>query len=208
MLTAPPAHAALVLQAEDSTAVLGNSGSFDVNLVDTDLPGSAAYQFSGFNFELSVPAASGVTFTDAGFNTTTPYIFNGNSFDEENGSPLSVDMNGNSPFPTQDFIASDVAADAPYYTAVSPGDTFGLGHISYAVAPGTTLGPVTVSFESIGGGTSLSDPKGMAIPFTTQNGTIIVADVSPTPEPSGAGMLGLMALGLGGLLLRARRRAA
>ena len=76
------------------------------------------------------------------------------------------------------------------------------------MAPGTPIGPVTVSFEDIGGGTSLSDPNAAAITFTPRDGTITVANASPAPEPSQAGMLALVGLALGGLILRARRRAA
>ena len=199
-LPAQPARADFIIQAMDSTAAPGGTGAFDVNLVDTDPAGTAAYQVGGFSFELSVPSTSGVTFTDAEFNTAAPYIFAGNSLDEQSGSPLSIDSTGNPPFPTQDFTASDDASSGA--TAVGPGDTFGLGHISYKVAPGTPFGPVAVHFEDLGGATSFSDPNGVGITFTTQDGTINVA-----PEPSQAGMLALMALGLGGLLLKARRRS-
>jgi hypothetical protein len=202
-LLAHPAQAAVTLIAQDSTAQAGGSGSFEVDLVNT---GTTPYQVSGFNFELSLPSDSGVTFTDAEFNTAAPYIFSGNSFDEANGLTLAI-----SSLPTTDLLAGDSVNTKNSFTTVSPGDTFGLGNISYNVALGTGLGPVTVSFENNFNSTFLADGNGdnNTIPFTTQNGTILVTpNISPAPEPSQVGMLALVGIGLGGLLLSARRRAA
>lgn len=62
-LLARPARADFVIRALDSTAASGGTGSFDVDLTDTDAPGSTPYQVAGFSFGPSVPSTSGVSFT-------------------------------------------------------------------------------------------------------------------------------------------------
>ncbi len=204
-LAAHPAHAALVIEADPSTTLAGGSGAFDVNLLDTDPSGSTPYQISAFSFELSVQSASGIAFTGADTSTSAQYIF---GTYQSGPAPFAyAPFPSTASFPLTDFIASDASMTGPdYATTLNSGDTLGLGHISYSVAPGTPTGPVAVSIVS--NGTSLANGNGNNISFTTQDGTITVANASPAPEPSEVGMLALMACGLGGLMLRARRRAA
>src|SRR5204863_7229828 len=78
-----------------------------------------------------------------------------------------------------------------------PGQTFGLGLISYAVAAGAPPGDVPISF--VAAGTSLSDASGAPIPFDTdaRNGVIHIRGPA-VPEPSS---LVLASIGLGTSLL-------
>jgi hypothetical protein len=161
------ARADLVLQIQDSTAAPGGTGSFDVILKN---PGGSV-DVGGFGIELSVPAATGVTFT--GVNTATapaePYIFG-----TLQSPPFSFDT-----FPNMQFSATDSDMSPPFFVTVSPGSTFGLAHVTFAVAAGTSPGLVPVSF--VPAGSSVSDNNGSPIPSTLINGTITIVSI---PEPS------------------------
>jgi hypothetical protein len=166
-----PARAAPILQVQNSSALAGGAGSFDVVLTVTE----GTFQVSGFSVDLTVPSGSGVTFTGASINTTTaPYIFT-----TLQAPPLTF-----ATFPTTDFTASDSSMTSPGYVTLSapPSRTVGLEHVSYAVAPGTHAGPVTVSIVS-GNKTQLLDLNANTIPFTPTNGTIAI-DTAVVPEPS------------------------
>ena len=185
-----PARAALVIEALNSSAAPGGTGSFDVDLLDN----GGTFNVSAFSFGLSVAGASGLTFTGVNTATTSaPYLFGTLQF-----PPLTF-----SSFPTASFTASDSDATPPFFTTLTPGSTFGLGHVTYAVAPGTALGPIPISFVS--NNTNLSDVNANTVPASTQPGTVTVAVAPAVPEPGTLPLLGLGLLGLGGL--RARRPA-
>ena len=74
--------------------------------------------------------------------------------------------------------------------------TTGPTGIEFVTADYTTTSPAATGYQS-------TDP-GISPPVTAT----VTSEVAATPEPSQAGMLALMTLGLGGLLWRARRRAA
>jgi MYXO-CTERM domain-containing protein len=193
-LSAAPADAQLTLGTSPTSAVAGGSGAFDITL--TDVAGS--FNVAGFTFGISVAPSSGVTFTGADMNTAARYIFFGNSLDDIFSQPLST-----STFPTTDVNAFDVAFIGG--TTVSAGDVFALGDISYAVAPGTAPGPVTVDFVGVGSFTSLSDSSGNAVAFTTNDGTIEVnSSLASTPEPGAYAIFA--SLGLAGVTFLRRRR--
>jgi hypothetical protein len=184
-----PSYGDLVLEAPSVSAAPGSSGSFDLLIEDTDAAGSPAYHVAGISSELAI-SGSGVTFTGVTTGTATPNVFAGHSFSDDYGSPLSY-----SSFPTNDFIYGDVD-DLPYQ-AVSPGDVFGILHVSYSVDAGAAAGPLDLTIEGVTDGTTdVSDEVGNAVPFTVQNGVFTVA----VPEPA-AGLLALL-----GLPLLARRR--
>jgi hypothetical protein len=166
-------RADLSVTVQSSSAPVGGVGSFDVDL--GNIGGMTSYNVSGFSVELSVSAGSGVSFTDANVSTTTaPYIFGTLQ------TPPLVSMTF--PFPNTDFIASDSSATAPFFTTLMPGETFGLEHVSYSVAPGAALGPVTVSLVGLGTTTQILDLNGNLLPFTPANGTITIT--TAVPEPS------------------------
>jgi hypothetical protein len=188
------ARAGLALSVVDSTASPGGSGSFDVILAN--IGGTTSYQVSIFSVELSVAGSSGVNFLDAEVNTAAPYIFG-----TLQSPPLSF-----GPFPSQDFVASDSSMTSPFFTTLNVGDVYGLEHVTYSVAPGTALGPITVSIVGLGGNfptTQIDDVNVNPLPFTANNGTINVA--APVPEPSSL-VLTLTAMIAGPLVWLARRR--
>ena len=178
------ARAGLVVTVVSSSALAGGVGSFDVNL--SNIGGTTSYEVSGFSVELSVPAGSGITFTGANVSTALPYLFG-----TLQTPPLTF-----STFPNTDFIAGDSSQTSPFYTTLSPGGgSFGLEHVSYAVAPGTALGPVTVSIVGLGSTTEILAIDGTPFPSSSVNGTITVTSV---PEPSSLFLLsaGLIAASL------------
>jgi len=170
---------------------IGNS--FDVSLTNT---GASPVTIQGFSFEIATVTPN-ITFTGAFTNTSGPYIFGSNSFFGV-GNPPEIDTNTG-----QTLDASDVDST---FSGVSVGanQTVGLGHILFNVAPGTPAGAYSVTFS--GPATSLSDPNGITLSNTTENGTITVSGLQATPEPS---TLVLCLLGGGPLLIaawRGRRR--
>ena len=196
-----PCRAGLELVVEDSAPDATGAGAFDVTIRDDDPAGTAPFQLSGFSIELAAPTGSAVTFQDANEVTAAPYVFGADGLGSLFPDPT------NKPFPSQDFIASDLYLGLSGYQSINPGGTFGLAHVTYSVTPGS-VGPVTVSFKDLGGGTSLSgtDPLGNEITvssFSANDGTI-----SPVPEPATLAMLGTA--GVVALISRAilRRRGA
>jgi hypothetical protein len=137
----------------------------------------SATDVSGFSIELSVSAGSGITFTSADTNTSAPYIFG-----TLQAPPLVFDS-----FPNHSFTASDSSQSPPFVVTLNPGDTVGLEHVSYFVAPGTRGGAITVSIVS-GANTGVFDVDGDPIttpPVTFTDGTITVTgSTAPVPEPS------------------------
>jgi hypothetical protein len=93
---------------------------------------------------------------------------------------VNTDPNGPAPEGSIDFTGADVALAVPSIT-VHPGEVFGLGFIRYSVMPGAPGGTVRVPFDALG--TSLSDPSGNAIHFTTDAGGGAIR-ISAVPEPS------------------------
>src|SRR4051812_48866214 len=92
-----PARADLIMQVDNATAAPGGTGAFDVVLKDTDPSNFSSYLIAGISVEVSVPGASGLSFTGVDTNTTAaPYIFG-----SLQSPPFSF-----STFPTNDVIAS------------------------------------------------------------------------------------------------------
>lgn len=188
-----PARGALIVQVQNSIASPGGTGSFDVTLADT----AGTFAVSGFQVKLSVLGVSGVQFTGVnGSTTAAPYLFGTVQF-----PPLSFDT-----FPNTTFTASDSDATPPFFVTLTAGQTFGLEHVTYSVAAGTSPGPVPVSIVT--GGTMLFDnatPIPNTIPYTPVNGTITVTAV---PEPSSLVLCGLGAVALAGYARRRRSARA
>jgi len=189
-----PARAGLVVQVLSSSAPVGGTGSFDVDL--SNIGGSTSYGVSGFSVELSVSTGSGVSFAGANVNTSAPYIF---------GTLQSPPL-ARSTFPSHDFIAADSSLTAPYFTTLNPGSTFGLEHVSYSVAPGTKLGPVGVSIMGLGTTTEMTDINASLFSTTSVNGTISIA--SGVPEPSSLLLLSSAVIMASMTVLARRRRTA
>jgi hypothetical protein len=181
-----PARAGLIVQALNSTAQPGGSGAFDVVVNDT----AGTFQVAGFSIELSLPGASGVSFS--GVTTATlaaTYLF----------GTLQLPPFTFNTFPNQGFSAGDLDVTPPGFVTLNPGDIFGLAHVTYSVSSGTSAGPVTVSL--VAAGTSMSDNNGGPVSVTTSNGTITIR-AQAVPEPSS-----LVLAGLAAALLAAIHRA-
>jgi hypothetical protein len=180
-----PAPAGLVIAASGVAAAQPSVGNtFDVLLTDT--PGSPSITVGTFAVEVTV-GNSAVTMTGATGVTDPAYVFLNNSFD------YSV-----SGAPGQDLTVSDTANVGG--RTLNPGDSVLLGRVSFAVGSPTAAGPVTVHVSTEAqGGSSLSDPNGGALDFTTQDGSITVGGATNVvPEPPS---VVLCAVGGGSLVL-------
>ena len=172
-----PASAGLILQVEHAVATSGGTGSFDVVMYAT----SDSFDVTAFQVELSVAAGSGVTFTAASVATTAAsYIFT--TF--QSAPPFAI-----SPLPSNDLIVADADMISPGFVTVSGAAavTYGIEHVTFAVAAGTPGGSVTVSIlGGVHGLTQIYDlnPDHPPIaPFTAMDGTITIG-ASAVPEPS------------------------
>jgi hypothetical protein len=158
-------------------------------VVLTDTGGD--FNVAGFNFEITT-SDTDVTFTDITINTVAaPYIFAGDSL---LAAPVTGSILENPPSTAEDAQAGDVTADFTT-VAIADGDEVGLGHVLFTIAPGASLGPVSIEF---GSATSLSDGLGNPIAFDNSGGTLtITGGTIATPEPAMTGVLGLaLILGL------------
>lgn len=189
-----------LVQAQANLRIIVNSvvvpptstgNTFEVSI--TNVGNAASAPLAAFSFGLSVPGASGITFTNATINTVTnSYLFLGQS----STPPFS-----NNSFPNQSFIATDIYA-ASGGISVNPGQTFGLGLITFDVAAGASS-PTTVTLAAFPA-TSLSDNLANNVPFTGFNGTITIAAV---PEPTTWAMLGVGAITAGAWGYRRHQRS-
>ena len=157
----------ILIQARNSVVTPGGASTFEVELTNST---NADITVGGFQFRLSVPGPSGIQFTAATINTSSPYIFAGVS----STPPFSNDS-----FPNTNFLASDASFPVAGVT-VAKGTTVGLGHILYSASNSFT-GPTIVTVVT---GTSLDtllfDDLGNNITFTPGNGTIR-SNGSPNP---------------------------
>jgi hypothetical protein len=176
---------ALSLEGLPTTSITaGSTGNFDVVLTNT---GSSEITVGGFNFELVVPAASGVIFTDANTSTTGPYIFAGNSL-------FGPDLTGT--VSTTDLIVSDVVALPGSGTDLGAGDSIDIGNLSFGVSSSAPTETVNIGF---GSSNDVSDNNGNSIPITEASGGILsITGTNAVPEPSSVALLlcGLLALWL------------
>jgi hypothetical protein len=190
LLHVPAAHADFLIAVSSAVAEAGSTGNtLEVDLTNT---GTSAVTFGGFAFGISTSSPS-IAFTGATTATTTaPYIFASDSlFGPDIATSIGLSLTA--------ADASALGADS-----VAAGATVGLGKVSFDVASGASLGPVTVTLAGYPT-TSLSDNMGNNLPFTGLNGTIVVvaSPSSPVPEPS---TLLLFSTGLAFLAVRASGR--
>jgi hypothetical protein len=166
------------------TPAAGSDGVYTLHFTAHNGVGSDATQ----TFTLTVNPATGVKFTSADTNTTAAaYIFG--TF-QSAPAPFSFNT-----FPNADFIASDASLTSPYYVNVAPGQSVGIEHVVYSVAPGTAAGAVPVTLVLTDSNTSLFDVNGAPVVFTAADGVITVSGVV-VPEPSTLLLLGLAGAGL------------
>jgi len=208
-----PAHAATMYSISPATisASPGDVGdSFDVVLTNN---GPDPISVAAFAFEVTV-ADPDVTLVGATYSTALPYIFDGDSFDQINAAliesfcscsyPLSIP---NVDTTNQTLVGSDVTNDDAGITIAS-GESFGLGHVLFDVAPGAAPGPFDLTFTGnfsgvVGDSNNMSDPLGNLISVDDYSeGSISVSSV---PEPSSLS-LSLGALTVAVFLSRRHRR--
>jgi hypothetical protein len=199
---APCRAAGLIIQALNSTALPGSSGTFNVVLENTNPTGGTSYDVSNDSLDLKLSGPTGIQFTSVTIDTNPPYPY-------IYVSPASIPAGGLSldKFPNTQFTASDSETASPFFRTVHPGDVFGLAHVSYSIGPTVAIGSTaTISIESINVGTSLSDINGALIPFTAVNGTVSVG-VVPEPSTLILGTIDVL-IGLGALGWQRRKRSA
>lgn len=193
LLVSLPAKGDIILSLESVTGAPGSTGMFDVLLQNT---GTVSQNIAAFNFVLTTSDPD-ITFTDVTTDTTTAtYIFPSSFFGPDILTP---------PAGGQTIEAGDL--DATFNgTDVAAGATYGLGSVSYSIAPGATNNEIAAIDFSAYPDTSLSDSNFNNIDFTAESGTITVQTASTVPEPATALPLAA-ALLIGAAFLRKRRIA-
>jgi hypothetical protein len=183
-MSALPASADVILGIGSVYAAPGSSGNaIEVYLLNT---GGSSIVIGGFNFEIG--ADSDIDFTGAGYSTSAPYIFAGDSFDQAYSLPLNLSIGSS-------LLASDSSYSGDGAT-LGAGHTLGLALVTFDVSPTAAAGPVTVSFSIGPSDTNLSDLLGHSIPIDRfVDGTINVP--AAVPEPSTAAMFLAALMGLG-----------
>jgi hypothetical protein len=198
LVGAPAAWADLVLTAQSVSAAPGDvNDTFDVYLTNI---GGSAVDVSSFSFEINT-SSSDIAFQQSTTATTTfSYIFAGNSLV---GPVNSTDG------PGQTLDVSDIAATPNSFTVVGVGDSFGLGHIFFDVAPGASPQVAPVDIKTDFALTSVTDEFGnpIALEFTDGAITVTSASTSTVPEPSPTMLLAAAVLGLVWMKRRSRRTA-
>jgi hypothetical protein len=173
----PAAHAGLVFSVNTVSAAAGSAGNTTLEVSLTNDGTVATPQIAAFQFELSVAAGSGVTFTAADVSTVNnPYIFGADT----SAPPLSFD-----PFPNTDFTASDVYTIPGGGVVLGAGQTVGLGRVTFDVAPSAS-GDIQVTIVP-NFADSVLDQNGNPIDLSYQfvNGSIDVPAVVVVAEPAG-----------------------
>ncbi len=174
----------------------GSSGdTLEIDLANTSSTNS--YTLSAFS--VGVDVGYPITVSSVNEMTAATYVFAGNS--------SGLTLSGLSPFYT---ISDQASISNP---TLAPDTTWGLGLLSFSVAPGASPGPVAVTIDpssqltgSAGRG-GFGGGHGGSLSYTWQSGTIIV--VSSVPEPSSVVAGGTaVAILAGAIWVRRRRRDA
>jgi hypothetical protein len=194
-VAAVSARAGLILTISTVMATPGSTGnSLQITLTNDDPTSSV--DVAGFNFLID-STTTDLNFTSAQFSTVFPYIFDGNSFDQDFAVPLNTSTG-------QSLAAGDSADNPPAFTVVGPGATFGLADVIFDVAADAMSGLDTILFDQSSANTSVSDPNGMAIPIDSfVNGGVLVNGGVSTPEPA---VIWLMIGGLSFIAVWHKRR--
>ena len=173
LLSAMPSRAdgLIVSLSPLSDVAAGSTGnSFEVLLTNSS---GATFSIAGFFFEVT-SSSSDVTFTDATTATVAPYIFGSDSL-------FGPDIIGPGSTAT-DLNASDLDSDDGI--SLIPGETVGLGHVTFDVSATAPTQTVTFAVGEFPG-TSLSDDEGNDVPIGTFDGGqfTIEGAVARAPEP-------------------------
>jgi hypothetical protein len=215
-----PARAATIYSISPATisASLGDVGdSFDVVLTNS---GPGPISVAAFAFEVTV-ADPDVTLLGATYATALPYIFDGDSFDQINATVIESLCSCSYPLSSpsvdttnQTLVGSDVTNDGAGITIAS-GESIGLGHVLFDVAPGAALGLFGLTFTGnfsgvVADSNNMADPSGNLITVDSFSGGTISISSSSTPEPSSLSLelVAMAALTVAVFLSRRRRHTA
>ena len=128
---------------------------------------------AGFGFGVSVSDPD-ITLQDATATTAlNAYIFDGNSLFGPDILASTSQVSLTRPTSTRVTVA-----------CIESGDSFGLGEVSFDVAPDALPGIYTLALSTSGADTNFSDPNGASIPIATFNDGSITIASNTTPEPS------------------------
>ena len=173
------------------SATPGSAGGFDV-ILENASNSTQGVSVGGFNIDILLANTDVVTLTGIDANTASTYIFASTGSFGFQGDVLGggIEVTGN-----------DLALPPANGVTLTPGQSFGVAHVSYQVAANAVGGTVPVPLVGIGSGTALSDETGGSIAdFSTRTGTITI--LAAVPEPSS---ILLFAVGLAVILLSIRR---
>jgi len=189
----------------NTNVTAGSAGTLELDLLNPS-SNTQSFNVAGFQFELQVQGGSGVLFTNATTSTTAEsYIFAGNSIANSHlGGSLLI--SALPPSGTSDLLGADTVMTPGSYTTLNPGNSFGLGLISFTVSASAASGIVPVSIipfdiSTAPNGTLISDNQipVSSIPFTMSDGTITIQPGIVVPEPST--FMVTVVIGGGGILL-------
>ncbi len=187
LLLSVPVKGSSILSIESVSGAPGSTGTFDVLLTNS---GGSPQNIAVFNFELTT-SDTNITFSGVSTSTTTAtYIFPSSFF----GPDITTFATG------QSVEAGDVDATL-IGTNIGPGATFGLGNVSYSIAPGAGNGEIAEIDFAAFPGTSLADSGANNVGFSAESGTI-TAESSSVPESTTVPLAG--ALLAGAWLIRRR----
>lgn len=171
----------LSIDPSSQTVAAGGTGSFTIDLSNAST-NTSSFTVGGFQLEMSVPTASGITFTSASI-PTTGYLFQGNSFDIINSQPFS-----NSTFPTTSVTMADAANTLSTSPVLAPGDSFALAVVNFSVSAAAASGTFAISNIDISTdpsfGTQFTDNTGSPLTYSYAGGSITVQGKTVVPEPA------------------------
>lgn len=191
---ATAASAAPVITVGSAVVPNGGPGTFDVTISNPD---AVVYDVGGFSLDLST--SGGLTFTGVDYPATN-YLYDGNSFNQANGFPFSLDA-----FPNTAFNATDLHVDfgLPGATTLNPGDVFTLATVSFDTPPFSGAPSGDLFNVILEGTTFLVDGNGVPIDATLVNGSVTATgSVTVIPEPATLAVFGAVAAA--GLVRRRR----
>lgn len=175
ILTLPARADLLEVSMQTTTVSPGSTGnSFDLLLKNIS---ANDVTVGGFSIGLST-ANPNFTFTEADSSTSTPYLFEGNSFF---GPAIGF------PVTAQWWMLSDLALNPGTGRKLAPGEAVGLGRVHFDVSPAEAGGAYWVSLDA-SPFTSFSDELGTDI---TDQVTLPsdLGQIIATPEPGSVVLL-------------------
>lgn len=180
------ASAAIVVSMTPSSQNVAPGGTGFELAFSIDTTSMGAIDLSGFNLTITVPDASGITFT-GGDSNVADYVFAGDSAGLLFLDPVIAGTNG--------ADISDFPGVALSTNLV--GGVYGLGRVFFDVAPSAPLGTTNITLDVA---TSFTDNAFSNIDFTPVGGTTI-GTITAVPEPTS-----LVFLFIGGTTLAVSRR--